>query len=71
MLNSIRKEEINNNYKVNLDYSKIIKELLKDNVSSKDLLKMIDNISELDKDIKTGLKSIDNAVLAAIISVDK
>lgn len=37
----------------------------------KDLLKMIDNISELDKDIKTGLKSIDNAVLAAIISVDK
>lgn len=37
----------------------------------KDLLKIIDNISELDKDIKTGLKSIDNAVLAAIISVDK
>lgn len=37
----------------------------------KDLLKMIDNISELDKDIKTGLKSIDNAVLVAIISVDK
>ncbi len=37
----------------------------------KEILKAIDKISELDKDIKIGLKSIDNAVLAAIISVDK
>lgn len=37
----------------------------------KEILKAIDTISELDKDIKIGLKSIDNAVLATIISVDK
>lgn len=37
----------------------------------KEVLKAIDTISELDKDIKIGLKSIDNAVLSAIISVDK
>lgn len=37
----------------------------------KEILKAIDTISELDKDIKIGLKSIDNAVLSAIISVDK
>ncbi len=33
--------------------------------------KAIDIISELDKDIKIGLKSIDNAVLSAITSADK
>ncbi|MDE7315902.1 MAG: hypothetical protein K2N11_09420, partial [Mucispirillum sp.] len=37
----------------------------------KEIVKAIDTVSELDKDIKIGLKSIDNAVLSAIISVDK
>ena len=37
----------------------------------KEIVKTIDVISELDKDIKIGLKSIDNAVLSSIISVDK
>ena len=37
----------------------------------KEIVKAIDIISELDKDIKIGLKSIDNAVLSAIISADK
>lgn len=36
-----------------------------------EILKLLDTISELDKDIKIGLKSIDDAVLSAIISVDK
>ena len=34
----------------------------------KEIVKAIDIISELDKDIKIGLKSIDNAVLSAITS---
>ncbi len=37
----------------------------------KEIVKAIDIISELDKDIKIGLKSIDNAVLSAITSADK
>ena len=41
VVDNSKKEEINNKDKVSLDYSKIIKELLKDNVSSKDLLKMM------------------------------
>ena len=36
-----------------------------------EIIKQLDTISELDKDIKIGLKSIDDAVLSAIISVDK
>lgn len=37
----------------------------------KEIIKTIDIISELDKDIKIGLKNVNNAVLSAIISVDK
>lgn len=37
----------------------------------KDIIKIIDKISSLDKDIKTGLKTIDNAVITEIISCDR
>lgn len=36
----------------------------------KELIKMIDFISELDKDIKTGIKNVNNAVLSVLLSVN-